>query len=205
MEKSENYYLPDEEKFGFLTSHFYNLFAGITPMKNFHQFVLKSVLSGKPKRILDIGFGTGHVMKQMVQSDAGMEVYGVEPSASMFNVAKRKLRKQIESGKVKISLGSSRDIPFEEKFDVIYTSLSFHHWQNQGESILNILNYLQPDGQFLVLEYGDDLIQGYKKAVKAHALSKADLEKLSEIADFEVHDSGEYRCVSFKPGKKGQV
>lgn len=199
MADTESYYLPDEEKFGFFTSYLYDLFSTVRPMKMFHQFVLESVLSGNPKKILDIGFGTGSVIRRIVKNAPEAEVYGVEPSPSMYKVAMRKLKTPVSEGRVKLAMGSSRKIQFEEKFDVIYTSLSFHHWKNQEESIRNVIKYLQPDGSFKVLEYGDDLIHGYKRAVKAHALSLQDLEKLKHITNFDVKDSGEFRCVSFKP------
>lgn len=205
MDKNHDYYLPDEERFGFFTSHMYNLFSGIGPMRKFHQFTLEGILSKKPKKLLDVGFGTGIVLKKLLQLNDDMEVFGVDPSTDMLKVASRKLRRYISENKAKLALGSSRDIPFDEKFDVIYSSLSFHHWKNQEQSIQNILKFLAPDGRFMIFEYGDDLIRGYKRAVKSHALSLTDLEKIRSVADFEIHDSGEFRCVSFKSPQKGKT
>lgn len=198
MATRNDYYLPDEERFGFFTSHMYNMFTGFGPMKKFHQFVTRGILSGNPGKILDIGFGTGQALKKILQGDRDIMAFGVEPSPTMFKVAGRKLRAFSKEGKVKLALGSSRNIPFNEKFDIIYSSLSFHHWKNQEESVLNVLNYLNPGGEFKVFEYGDYLIQGYKKAAKAHAISREDIERLKKVADFEVQESGEFLCLVFK-------
>ncbi len=198
MAAHNEYYLPDEERFGFFTSHMYNMFTGFGPMKKFHQFVTRGVLSGNPNKVMDIGFGTGQALKKILQSNGNIRAFGVEPSPNMFKVAGRKLRTFAKEGKVTLALGSSRNIPFDEKFDIIYSSLSFHHWKNQEESVLNVLKYLNPEGKFMVFEYGDYLIQGYKKAAKAHAISRDDMERLKKVADFEVQESGEFVCLVFK-------
>lgn len=205
MASDEEFYLPNEERFGFFTSHCYNLFSGIGPMKKFYQFVVEGVLAGKPSKILDVGFGTGQALKRILQVNEEAKVFGVEPSPHMFRVASRKLRKYIGDGRARLALGSSRKIPFTEKFDVIYSSLSFHHWQNQEESIGNILKHLEPDGRFMVFEYGDYLVQGYKKAAKSHAISREDLDRLGKVADFEVRESGEFVCLMFKPPSENKA
>lgn len=198
MAADNEYYLPDEERFGFFTSHMYNMFSGFGPMKKFHRYVTDGVLSGTPDKVLDIGFGTGQALKKILQHNEKIQAFGVEPSPNMFKVAARKLSKYVKEGRVKLSLGSSRNIPFEEKFDIIYSSLSFHHWKNQEESVMNILKHLKPGGKFMVFEYGSYLIQGYKKAAKAHAISRSDIERLKKFADFEVQESGEFLCLVFK-------
>ncbi len=197
MEQKDDYYLPDEERFGFITSHFYNLFSAVSPMKKFYGNVLDTVLSKDPNTVLDVGFGTGNVIKLMAQKKRKLSIFGVEPSPHMFKVASRKLKKFINSGNLKFSLGSSRDIPFEEKFDVIYSSLSFHHWKNQEESIANILKHLNPGGKFIVFEYGQELLRGYKRTSGGHSLSMEQIEKFRNKFDFEVIDTGEFRRVEF--------
>ncbi len=197
MAQKESHYLPEEEEFGFFTSHLYNIFSRVKPMKEFHQFVLSTVLAYDPGKVMDIGFGTGNVIRLLAMEDQEVELYGVEPSPHMFKLATRKLKKFVVAGRIKLAMGSSREIPFDEKFDVVFSSLSFHHWRNQQESIENIFRFLKPGGRLLIFEYGLELIKGYKKATGAHALSLAQLEPLRRFADFEVHDSDEFRCVVF--------
>lgn len=197
MATDNEFYLPDEERFGFFTSHIYNMFSGFGPMKRFHNFVTEGVLSANPGSILDIGFGTGQALKRILQANGEIQAFGVEPSPNMFKVAGRKLRNYARAGRVKLALGSSRDIPFGEKFDIIYSSLSFHHWQNQEESVINVLKHLKPGGSFMVFEYGDYLVHGYKKAAKSHAISKDDMQRLRKVADFEVQESGEFLRLIF--------
>lgn len=199
-----DYYLQDEEKFGFFASRFYGMFARMGPMRKFHEFALQNIMSRKPSSVLDIGFGTGDLLRLLCSEEAEkMELFGVEPSPHMMRVASRRLRKCAGTKKVILSQGSSRDIPYEQNFDMIFSSLSFHHWKDPEDSLKNILNHLSPNGVFLVFEFGRELLKGYKKATASHSLSLTDLEKFSGIAGYEVTDDGEHRCVEFrKPAEK---
>lgn len=197
MNEQSDLYLPGEEKFGYFSSHFYNLFARVSPMKKFYRFVTDSIISHKPEKVLDIGFGTGEILRRLCTGEQNIITFGIDPSPHMENVASGRLESCLKNGRSVIANGSSRDIPFEEKFDLIYSSLSFHHWKEQEKSLSNVLNHLTPEGSFMVFEYGTELLRGYKKMVSSHSLSLKDLEKFREIATYTVRDSGEFRSVEF--------
>lgn len=198
MSDQSDLYLPGEEKFGYISSHFYSLFARVSPMNKFYNFVTESIISRNPEIALDIGFGTGEILKRLCAETNNSRFYGVEPSLHMRNVAARKLASCIKNGRSVITTGSSRSIPFSEKFDLIFSSLSFHHWKEQEKSLSNVLEYLKPDGSFIVFEFGTELLKGYKKITSSHALSLGDLEKFQKIAHYTVKDSGEFRYVEFR-------
>ena len=73
---------------------------------------------------LDLGCGTGEMIKQIMQSDNHKELYGIDLSEEMLSVAKGKLPDQ-----VKLLLGDSESLPFPDNFfDVVYCNDSFHHY-----------------------------------------------------------------------------
>lgn len=198
MSEQRDLYLPGEEKFGYFSSYAYNLFSRVSPMKKFYSFVMDSIISRNPDSVLDIGFGTGEIMRRLCSERPNTMVYGIEPSPHMRRVAEKRLDSCIKGGRCQIATGSSRDIPFNEKFDLVFSSLSFHHWKEQKESLSNILNYLKPNGSFIVFEFGTELLRGYKRVTSSHSLSLEDLKKFRDIAEYRVNDSGEYRYVEFR-------
>ena len=78
-------------------------------------------------RILDLGCGTGRFSEALAHRfDA--EVIGVDPSQKMLEQARNKLR----GNRVRYEPGSSEAIPLpDDSIDLIFMSMSFHHFENQ--------------------------------------------------------------------------
>lgn len=198
MDSNDQFYLKGEERFGTLSSAFYLFFERIGPMRKFHRFVASTVSARSPGSVLDIGFGTGAALGLLCRAGGNVDLYGVEPSAAMLRRASARLGKCAGEKSPALVQGSSRHIPFDRKFDVIFSSLSFHHWAEQEDSLRNVLKYLEPDGSFLAFEFGTELLKGYRKMASGHAVSTVTLEKFRKIADFSILDHGEYRVVEFR-------
>ena len=109
--------------------------------------VLWSKLAHIPfQRALDLGCGTGEMMKMLLQSDDQRELYGIDLSEKMLSVAEGKL-----SGKVQLVLGDSEHLPFVDNFfDVVYCNDSFHHYPAPENVIREVQRVLKPGGTFLI-------------------------------------------------------
>ena len=109
--------------------------------------VLLSKLAHIPfQRALDLGCGTGEMMKMLLQSDDQRELYGIDLSEKMLSVAEGKL-----SGKVQLVLGDSEHLPFADNFfDVVYCNDSFHHYPAPENVIGEVQRVLKPGGTFLI-------------------------------------------------------
>ncbi|MCC5616915.1 class I SAM-dependent methyltransferase [Nostoc sp. CHAB 5836] len=105
----------------------------------------KSVISYKPKRILDIGCGNGHLCK--ILSDNGIECVGIEPSSDGINQAKKLVPNS------KFYVMSCYDNPLEAelgKFDVIVSTEVIEHLYFP-QKLFEFAKYnLKPDGMFLL-------------------------------------------------------
>lgn len=109
--------------------------------------VLLSKLAHIPfQRALDLGCGTGEMMKMLLQSDDQRELYGIDLSEKMLSVAEGKL-----SSKVQLVLGDSEHLPFADNFfDVVYCNDSFHHYPAPENVIREVQRVLKPGGTFLI-------------------------------------------------------
>ncbi len=148
-------YQPGEERFGRTASWLYSF--SFLFLKGFHRFVVADILSFNPSSVLDVGCGSGDVLSYLASEGTEIELFGVDPSPYMLKIAEKRIRRHAVSRKtlderLHLSLGSSRDIPFKRKFDVIYSSLSFHHWAVRGGSVEYILDSLSGGGSFVIYE-----------------------------------------------------
>ena len=95
---------------------------------------------------LDLGCGTGEMLKQISQTDSQKELYGLDLSEEMISVARSKLPDQ-----VRLILGDSEFLPFPDNFfDVVYCNDSFHHYPAPKNVLQEVHRVLKPGGTFLM-------------------------------------------------------
>ena len=100
----------------------------------------------KPELVLDLGCGTGEMLKLILQKDPHKELCGIDLSEEMLAVAKSKLPEQ-----VKLLLGDSEALPFPDNaFDVVYCNDSFHHYPAPQNVLREVNRVLKPGGTFLM-------------------------------------------------------
>ena len=95
---------------------------------------------------LDLGCGTGEMMRLILQKDNRKELYGLDLSEEMLSVAKAKLPEQ-----VKLMLGDSESLPFPDSFFFFfYCNDSFHHYPEPQKVLGEVHRVLKPGGTFLM-------------------------------------------------------
>ena len=114
--------------------------------------VLKIVSDSKPKKILDIATGTGDLAILMAQTNAE-KIVGLDISAGMLEVGKKKVEEKKLSNKIDLVLGDSEKIPFEDNFfDAITVGFGVRNFENLEKGFSEILRVLKPNGVFVILE-----------------------------------------------------
>lgn len=188
MENSKKHnklYLKGEEKFGYFLSAAYFLLTKTKNYKKFSDTVARDVISYKPHSVLDIGTGPGLIPLSIRKlSNYPIVVYGIDPSKQMISIAKRSVK---NLSNVKFYLGSSREIPFNKKFDIILSSLSLHHWKEKEQSVNYIKKFLKSKGKIIIYEYNKDGKGIGRKFVKSHSISKAELVTLAKVCKMKLN------------------
>ena len=95
----------------------------------------------KNKKILDWGCGSGLYIKKI--KSKCKQIKGFDISPEMVEIAK-KLNPKIE-----IKVGSGTKIPFREKFDIVYASLSIHYLKDLNPVFKELKRVVKPNGYFV--------------------------------------------------------
>lgn len=106
---------------------------------NILEKVRNLILEHSPKKILDIGCGTGNLCGSLSRT---LEVTGIDQSIEMLLAAK------IKYPDMKLRTGNFLDKPFcSEEFDVVVSTYAFHHLKTEEkkQAIKNMLQYLHKD------------------------------------------------------------
>ncbi|AXB56323.1 bifunctional demethylmenaquinone methyltransferase/2-methoxy-6-polyprenyl-1,4-benzoquinol methylase UbiE [Flavobacterium fluviale] len=114
--------------------------------------VLKIVSDKKPKVILDIATGTGDLAILLSQTNAE-KIIGLDISAGMLEVGKKKVQEKNLSNIIELVLGDSENMPFEDNyFDAITVGFGVRNFENLEKGFAEILRVLKPNGVFVILE-----------------------------------------------------
>lgn len=102
-------------------------------------------------KILEIGFGNGKYFATLNSMAENLRIYGMEHSPEMVEDAKSKNKKLIRSNILKVEVGSSDKLPFEDgMFDKIYCINVIYFWENPAQHLQEINRVLKPGGKFLI-------------------------------------------------------
>ena len=81
----KDYYVDGEEKFGYFTTSFYDVFAW-RMLKKLYNFTIDEVKNMSPASVLDIGAGPGRLSVMVAKQFPNAEFYTVDPSEYMVKV-----------------------------------------------------------------------------------------------------------------------
>jgi ubiquinone/menaquinone biosynthesis C-methylase UbiE len=116
-----------------------------------HRRVLRLVASARdgtpPAEILDIGCGTGRLLRRAGRRWPGAKLLGVDPADGMVQVARR-----LTPGAT-IGAGQGEQIPLADaSVDVVFSTISFHHWADQAAGVREVARVLRPGGCFCLAD-----------------------------------------------------
>lgn len=105
----------------------------------------------KSDHVLEIGFGTGKLIKEIADHLGKGIIEGIDFSKTMVEMAKKKNRTHINNGKVKIHSGDFDEMPFDDNcFDKIFTVNTIYFWKNPNATIFKIYKMLKSGGKIVI-------------------------------------------------------
>jgi len=97
-------------------------------------------------KVLDIGTGTGKVIKSIKQTYPNSECYGIDISIEMES-------ELLNDENFIISQMNCENMQFEdEMFDIVTARMSFHHVANLESAMKEVYRVLKPGGKFIICE-----------------------------------------------------
>jgi ubiquinone/menaquinone biosynthesis C-methylase UbiE len=113
-----------------------------------HRIALDSVPPGiQPESILDIGCGTGRLLRKAATRWPEARLIGVDPAEGMVIEARR----LTQGALFYVSPAESLPVP-DESVDLVLSTASFHHWQDQLQGVKQVARVLHPEGSFVLVD-----------------------------------------------------
>ena len=113
-----------------------------------HQFVLDLVPGDlQPENILDVGCGTGRLLRRLGQQFPQARLNGVDLAEEMIAQANR-----LTPG-ARFYVGQAETLPLPDaSVDLVLSTMSFHHWADQAQGIHQVARVLRPGGVFILAD-----------------------------------------------------
>lgn len=138
----------EPEAIPFPFSRLYSWLTSSRMVRDYYDSVAAQVLERAPAgRILDIGTGPGRLPAAIASKNKYVHITGLDLSADMVKIASRLAAKQGLTN-VDFKAGSADELPFGDKeFDLVISTLSFHHWREPGKALDEIYRVLREGGE----------------------------------------------------------
>ncbi|MDP5158333.1 MAG: bifunctional demethylmenaquinone methyltransferase/2-methoxy-6-polyprenyl-1,4-benzoquinol methylase UbiE [Flaviramulus sp.] len=125
--------------------------------------VVEIVKNSNPERILDIATGTGDLAINLAETRA-KNIIGLDISSGMLEIGKEKIKKKALDSKIKMVLGDSENMPFDDSsFDAITVAFGVRNFETLENGLKEIYRVLKPNGTFVILETSVPTKSPYKQ------------------------------------------
>ena len=104
--------------------------------------------------LLDVGCGTGVLLKALSTSVHNATLAGADPSPEMLKVARKRLDEA-----VRLEESPAENLPFADaSFDVVVSANAFHYFRNPLGALAEMARVLRPNGRLVLTDWCDDYI-----------------------------------------------
>ena len=127
-----------------------------------HRTVLQMAAEevDRPAAILDIGCGTGKLLRSAETRFPDARLVGIDAAIEMV----RHAQAANPTGTIQFQQATAEDLPFPSaSFDLVLSTMTFHHWQDQSRGAAEVARVLTARGRWLLADF---VASGFMKQVR---------------------------------------
>jgi len=108
------------------------------------------------RRVLDLATGTADVALLVAGAAPGVSVVGLDPSAEMLGIGRRKVAARELAGRIELQRGDAEALPFESRsFDACCMAFGIRNVPDRRRALEEIARVTRPGGRVAILELSE--------------------------------------------------
>ena len=115
-----------------------------------------SLTGSAPASVLDVGCGTGRLLRAAASRWPDAQLIGVDPAEGMVEVA----RHLTPGATIHRGLAEALPLP-DASVALAFSTVSFHHWHDQAAGVREIARVLRPGGHFILADFAMPRVLGW--------------------------------------------
>ncbi|EEO6565527.1 class I SAM-dependent methyltransferase [Listeria monocytogenes] len=140
------------------------------------KWTISNTEMGDATNILDSGYGGGSNVKNLVELNKNVTIYGVDISKESYKTATNLNKKAINNGKVKLSIQDVALMNYPaDFFDIVYAIQTHMYWDNPRKGFEEIYRVMSNEAVFILSSEKDKIeyhMDEYKTTASLTALLK---------------------------------
>jgi len=105
----------------------------------------------RPVAILDVGCGTGRLLRSTEQKFPAAALEGVDAAVEMVKHAQAV---NPARSRIRFQQATAERLPFAaDQFDLVFSTMTFHHWDDQAHAVAEVARVLKPGGRWLLADF----------------------------------------------------
>jgi demethylmenaquinone methyltransferase/2-methoxy-6-polyprenyl-1,4-benzoquinol methylase len=108
------------------------------------------------QRLLDLATGTGDLAIQVARRHPEVDVVGLDPSAGMLEVARKKCERKQLTARIELVTGDAQELPYEAaSFDAVTMGFGIRNVPDRLRALREIARVVKPGGRVGILELSE--------------------------------------------------
>jgi len=110
---------------------------------------LATSTAARPRRVLDVGCGTGYLLRTLASHYPGAELAGIDAAPNMIETARR----LTDDNRLTFGTGVAEHLPYPDaSIDLVVSSTSFDHWSDQYAGLSECARVLRSGGHLVLVD-----------------------------------------------------